>query len=489
VKSTKVLVIDDERLVRNSMGRALRDEGYEVTAAATVAEGFARFEDFRPQVVILDIKLPDGSGLDLLPRLRKIDPSVQVVVITAFGEEKTAAQAMKLGAADFLKKPYDLGELRHAVDSAARSLARETQLKVYRRRQRAHYARSRLIGGSTAMGAVKQLIGKVARSGATKILITGETGTGKELVAGAIHFESGRRRGPLISLNCSNFQENLLESELFGHEAGAFTGASHLKRGLVELSDGGTLMLDEVAEMPLNIQAKLLRFLDHGVFRRVGGNVDFGVDLQVIAATNADLEHRIQEGQFRDDLYFRLKVVSIHLPPLRDRGEDVLELARHFMEAFSRKFGKDFRAISSGAAALLLRYEWPGNVRELENLLERAVLLEDGPELLARHLPDDLRTGTRGLALPELAGGTGADVVPAWATRFAQALAAQTHGALPTLMDLGDAYVRFVLQECGGNRSRAARELGMSRQGLRERLRRMEEREGVETGLRLCSPL
>jgi len=487
VKSTKVLVIDDERLVRNSMGRALRDEGYEVAAAASVAEGFARFEAFRPQVVVLDIRLPDGSGLDLLPRLRKIDPSAQVVVVTAFGEEQTAARAMKLGAADFLKKPYDLGELRHAVDSAARSLARETQLKVYRRRERAHYARSRLVGSSAAMQAVKQLIGKVARSGTTKVLITGETGTGKDLVAGAIHFESARRGGPLISINCSNFQENLLESELFGHESGAFTGASHLKRGLVELSDGGTLMLDEVAEMPLSIQAKLLRFLDHGIFRRVGGNVDFGVDLQVIAATNADLERRIQEGRFRDDLYFRLKVVSIHLPPLRDRGGDVIELARHFLASFSRKFGKDFREISASASDLLLRYDWPGNVRELENLLERAVLLEDGPELLPRHLPDDLRRGRRGLALAEPAGA--ADGAPSWAARFARALSTQGHGGTPTLVDLGDAYVRFVLQECGGNRSRAARELGMSRQGLRERLRRMEEREGVEAGLRLCSPL
>jgi two-component system response regulator AtoC len=488
VKSTKVLVIDDERLVRSSMGRALRDEGYEVAGAATAAEGLARFEDFRPRVVILDIKLPDGSGLDLLPRLRKIDPSVQVIIITAFGEEKTAARAMKLGAADFLKKPYDLGELRHAVDSAARSLARETQLRVYRKRQRAHYARSRLVGGSPAMQAVKQLIGKVARSGATKILVTGETGTGKDLVAGAIHFESERRGGPLISINCSNFQETLLESELFGHERGSFTGASHLKRGLVELSDGGTLMLDEVAEMPLNIQAKLLRFLDHGTFRRVGGNVDFGVDLQVIAATNADLERRIQEGQFRDDLYFRLKVVSIQLPPLRDRGDDVLELARHFLVSFSRKYGKDFREISAAAAALLLGYGWPGNVRELENLLERAVLLEEGPELLPRHLPDDLRGGRSGLALSEPAGAPA--VAPTWATRFALAIATQSHGAVPTLMDLGDAYVRFVLQECGGNRSRAARELGMSRQGLRERMRRMEEREGVDHhGLRLCSPL
>ncbi len=487
MKSTKVLVIDDERIVRDSMGRALRDEGYEVAAAATAAEGFTRFEAFRPQVVVLDVKLPDGSGLDLLPRLRQIDPAVQVLIITAFGEERTAARAMKLGAADFLKKPYDLGELLHAVGSAARSLARETQLKVYRKRQRARYARSRLVGSSPAMRAIKQLIGKVARSGATKILVTGETGTGKDLVAGAIHFESGRREGPLISINCSNFQETLLENELFGHERGSFTGASHLKRGLVELSDGGSLMLDEVADMPMSIQAKLLRFLDHGTFRRVGGSVDFHVDLQVIAATNADLERRIQENRFRDDLYFRLKVVSIQLPPLRQRGDDVLELAHHFLEGFSRKFGKDFRAISPAAATLLQRYEWPGNVRELENLLERAVLLEEGPELLPRHLPDDLRGGARGPAVTEVP--CPAEPSIAWAARFAQALQARGNGAMPALTELGDAYVRFVLRECAGNRSRAARELGMSRQGLRERLRRMAEREGAGGGLRLCSPL
>lgn len=473
VRTTRILVVDDEPLVRRSTRRLLTDEGYEVLTASMAAEGIAAFESSRPQVVVLDIKLPDGSGLDVLARLRKIDPSVQVVMITAFGEAQTAVRAMKLGAVDFLKKPYDLGELLHAVRSAAKNLAREKQLKGYRKRDRAHYARSQMIGRSPVMRHVKELTRKVARSDATNVLVTGDSGTGKELVARAVHFESARRDAPLMEVNCSGFQESLLENELFGHERGAYTGANYLKRGLVELCDGGTLLLDEVGEMSLPVQAKLLRFIDNQMFRRVGGNVDINVDIRVIAATNADLERRIHEERFRQDLYFRLKVVSIRLPPLRVRGEDILLLASFFLDRFSQDFGKDFRRISKEAARLLMRYRWPGNVRELANLLERVVLLEEGPELCARHLPSGIRQPGIGLQV-DFEEGRSDPIERVWLNRFHQDLCKRENGSMMTLRQLGDAYVHFILEECGGNRSRCARRLGISRQGLIDRIRRME---------------
>ena len=478
MKSIKVLVVDDEPLVRRSTKRLLTDQGYEVLTAATATEGQKAFEDARPQIVLLDVRLPDGSGLDILPKLRKIDPSVQVVIVTAVGEPKDIVLAMKQGATDYLKKPYELSELLHAVQSAGRIIEREKQLKVYRKRERANYAQSQMIGGCSAMQQVKELVRKVARSDATNVLITGESGTGKELVARAIHFESARRSEPLMELNCSGFQETLLENELFGHERGAFTGANFLKRGLVELCDGGTLLLDEVGEMPLTVQAILLRFLDKPPFRRGGGNVDVSVDIRVLAATNANLEQRIAEGEFRRDLYYRLKVVWIQLPPLRDRGQDILNLAHEFLMRFNRQFRKQFGQVSPEAAKALLHYPWPGNVRELENLLERVVLLEDGPELELRHLPVSMSSGAatsaaNGIHLPD----SGADPAErgGGSTNSVNLSVPRLGDSYPTLRDVGDGYIRHILASCDDNRTRAARVLGLSRQGLIDRLRRMEE--------------
>jgi two-component system response regulator AtoC len=468
---TRVLVVDDEPLVRRSMERALTDQGFEVRTAASVAEGFAIFETLRPQVVVLDVRLPDGSGLDMLPRLRRADPALKVLMVTAFGETADVVRAMKAGAADFLKKPYDLEELLHAVKSAAKSLQRDRRLKLYRRQDQVRNARSQMIGVSAPMQAIKEMLRKVAVSDTTTVLVTGESGTGKELVARALHFQSVRRDGPFLEVNCSTFQEGLLENELFGHEKGAYTGASYLKRGLVELCDGGTLFLDEVSEMSPRVQAKLLRFLDNQTFKRVGGNVDLSVDVRLIAATNANLEQRIANGSLRADLFFRLKVVSIHLPPLRERDDDILLLGRTFLERFSREFRKDFQGIAPDAAERLLRYPWPGNVRELENLIERIVLLEDGPELRVGHLPPEMRSipePSRPRAEDAVIGGE--DLLHSFCARLGAG-----GEPIPPLREVTDAYIELVLNECEGNRSRAARTLGLSRQGLLDRLRRREQ--------------
>lgn len=480
MKTTKVLVIDDESLVRRSTKRLLSEEGYQVETAETAAAGISTFELFRPHVVVLDLKLPDESGLDVLPKLRKIDPSVQVVMITAYGETETAVRAMKLGATDFLKKPYDLGELLYAVRSAAKSVEREKQLKVYRKLDQARYAQSQMIGRSDAMFKVKELVRKIAASDATNVLVSGESGTGKELVARAIHMQSARRNAPLMDINCSSFQDTLLENELFGHERGAYTGANYLKRGLVELCDGGTLFLDEVGEMSLGNQAKLLRFIENKTFRRVGGNTDISVDIRIIAATNADLETMIKEHLYRRDLYFRLKVVSIHIPPLRARGEDILDLATVFLDRFSRQFKKNFRKISDEAADCLMRYRWPGNVRELQNLIERIAILEDGPELILPHLPPAISQNE--------VFGDQADSSPvgqrqeeAWLSRLHSELCRQGGRSMMSMRELSNIYIGFALDECGNNRSQAARRLGMSRQGLIDRLRRIKEQETISS--------
>jgi DNA-binding NtrC family response regulator len=465
MKPEKVLVIDDQPLILKSLHKALEEEGLQVLTATRLHEGLALFHRERPLIVVLDMKLPDGNGLDVLPQLLETDPAVRVIMVTAYGDMDSAIRAMKLGAQDFLRKPYELAELLHAVRSALRSLQQEKHLKVYRRRERVRYVQDRILWRCEAMRRVWETVRKVAQSDATSVLITGESGTGKELVARAIHFQSSRRDAPLMELNCSAFQEALLENELFGHERGAFTGATHLKRGLVELSDGGTLFLDEVGEMPLGIQAKLLRFLDNRTFRRVGGNVDVVVDVRLIAATNANLEELIEEGRFRKDLFYRLKVISIHLPPLRERGEDIVLLAEHFLSTFSQKFHKRFRGISPEARRALLRYPWPGNVRELRNLLERIVLLEEGERLELRHLP------------PEIVGERPPAAVRAVEPARAEAKARpqSPEEILRPLREVEEEHILRVLEAVGGNKSRAARILGLSRQGLLDRLRRMAE--------------
>jgi len=449
---TSVLVVDDEVLIRKSLAKVLKARGLAVELASTGAEGLDRASEVRPQVMILDMRLPDTDGLSVLRRVRQLDPLIQVIVITAFGDVQSAVEAMKLGACDFLRKPYEMEDIVMAVESAGKGFRQATELDLFRRNAWKHYSGEEIVGRSGAIQEVRDLIDKVVRSQATSVLITGESGTGKELVARAIHYRSDRAEAPLMEVNCSSFHENLLENELFGHEKGAFTDASEAKKGLVELCDGGTLFLDEVADMVLPTQAKLLRFIDHRNFKRVGGAQDISVDIRIVAATNKDLESEVRAGRFRSDLYFRLKVVSIHLPALRERGDDILLLARHFMREFSRKFQKRIEEIIPAAQQLFLGYRWPGNVRELKNVIERVVLLEDDREIEVGHLP------------PELQGRqiSGDESIP-----------------LPTLAQIEADHIGEVLRLTAGNKSRAARILGISRQGLIEKLRRLRIEEGV----------
>jgi two-component system NtrC family response regulator len=334
-----------------------------------------------------------------------------------------------------------------------RNLERDTQLDGFRRRALLHHHADQMIGLCPAMQDVARLIEKVSHSEASSVLITGESGTGKELVARAIHFGSARATYPLQEVNCSSFQESLLENELFGHERGAFTDARETKKGLVELCDKGTLFLDEVGEMPLSTQAKLLRFIDQKTFKRVGGVQDISVDIRIVAATNKRLDEVVMEGEFREDLYYRLKVISIHMPPLRERGDDIQLLAEHFLTHYNRKFRKHFRRIGEATSKILAAYPWPGNVRELKNVLERAVLLDDAVELTPDMLPPELvrRPAPTG---PE---------------------------RLMSLAEVEEGHIVSVLQSTGWNKSRAARVLGISRQGLLDRLKRMKV-EVVENG-------
>jgi two-component system, NtrC family, response regulator AtoC len=446
--SPTVLVIDDEPSVGRSLERLLGDSGYRVAVAPTASTGLARAQRERPMVVLLDHNLPDGTGLDVLASLLELDPRMRVVAITAFGDTSLAVRFIKAGACDFLTKPYDMEKLLHTVDAARRDYEAQLQLSLYRMREHRSGATHRIVGESPALLEVLTVVEKVARSDATSVLLSGESGTGKELVARAIHDLSERAAAPFTDLNCSSFSEGLLENELFGHEKGAYTDAAQTKLGLVELTDGGTLFLDEVGDMPELVQAKLLRFLDSRTFKRVGGVRELDVDIRVVTASNKDLPEEIRSGRFREDLYYRLKVVSIHLPPLRERGEDVILLAQHFLELMSQRLKKRFDRVSPEARRALLAHTWPGNVRELRNVIERAVLLEEGPALELRHLPKDIAREER-------------------APRFLE-------GRIPSLQEVEDHHLLRVLEYTGDNKSQAARLLGISRQSLLDRLKRLD---------------
>lgn len=378
---TSVLIVDDEKLVRWSLRQRLEGAGYEVVEADTCEKAREVFSEKLPDLVTLDVRLPDGSGFKLLLDFKKISPRTPILMITAYGAIDDAVKALKIGAYDYLEKPINFERLLNSLKNAAE--ARDLRQKVDRlhRTEKSNYSVDRIVGESKVIEEAKQLVLKVACSGASTILIQGESGTGKDLVAKALHYESSRGNSSFMVINCAAIPEQLLETELFGHEKGAFTDARASKKGLFELADGGSIFFDEISEMPLNLQPKVLRVLEEQSFRRIGGIKDIRVDVRIICASNQELEKLVHEERFRQDLYYRLSVIPIELPPLRQRREDIPPLVQHFVDLYNEQFKKCVPGVTDRAMKILMAHSWPGNVRELKNAIERAMILGNGGRL------------------------------------------------------------------------------------------------------------
>jgi two-component system response regulator PilR (NtrC family) len=385
-----ILVIDDERSMREFLSIMLEKEGYKAIAIDNGNDALKFIKENNYDLIITDIKMPKTTGIDLLRESMNIHPNTPVIMITAFASTEVAVEAMKLGAYDYITKPFNVDEIKLIIKKAIEKKSLFDENISLKEELRGRYEFSNIIGKSEKIQKVFELIKKIANSKST-VLITGESGTGKELVARAIHHNSDRRNKPFVSISCGAIPETLLESELFGHQKGAFTGADSDKKGLFEIADGGTFFLDEVTESPPSIQSKLLRVLQEKEFKRVGGVKDIKVDVRVIAATNKDLHNLIIDGKFREDLYYRLNVIPIELPPLRDRREDISLLVSHFINKYNSINKKDIKGISPKAMELLERYIWRGNIRELENVIERAVTLETNNNIQIDSLPDEVR--------------------------------------------------------------------------------------------------
>jgi two-component system response regulator PilR (NtrC family) len=456
MKSARILVVDDERSLREFLEIFFERDGYSVTTAASVAEALVALDADDFDVVISDVQMGEASGLELLRTVKETAPGCVVIMITAFATAETAIEAMKQGAYDYITKPFKVDELRLVVEKALEKKLLSDENQRLRTELR---SRSRsLVGTSTALSRVHDLIAQVATT-RTNVLVSGESVTGKELVARAIHELSERRAKPFIAVNCGAIPENLLESELFGHVRGAFTGAVSNKPGLVETADGGTLFLDEIGELPASLQVKILRLIQEKTIRRVGGNQDQRADVRIVAATNRDLQAEAQAGRFREDLYYRLDVIQIALPPLRDRMEDVPLLVQHFLAKYRSELGKDVDELSPAAMEKILAYPFPGNVRELENLIERAVALARGPQLGVEVLPDSVLENAPVRRAPVAATVPG---TPPPGSNLDEILANYERGLL------ADA-----LQRAGGVKKRAARLLGISFRSFRYRLEKL----------------
>jgi two-component system response regulator AtoC len=443
-----LLVVDDESSLRFSIGEWARDAGYRPLEAADGATALEYVRGQSVDAVLLDLRLGAEDGLEVLRRLRAEEPALPVIMLTGHGSIEHAVQATRLGAFDFMLKPPDLDHLGIVLERAIERGQLRREVESARREKFPP-----IIGASPGLRTALLRLEKAGKSGTATILVRGETGSGKGLLARYLHAHSARGDGPFVELNCSAIPEQLLESELYGHEKGAFTDAKRFKKGLFELADGGALFLDEIGEMTPGLQAKLLHVLETRTFRRVGGGSDITVDVRVIAATHRDLQKAVAEGRFREDLYFRLNVVPIVVPPLRERREDVALMAEHFVAQFCRELGRPAARIHPDALRVMLEYAWPGNVRELRNLMERVVLLEAEDEIRAEHLP------------PELTGGGGAARAPATAAGVF------LPGVVRPLVEVEKLAIEHALSVCGGNKTLAAKQLGISRQTLRTKLK------------------
>jgi two-component system, NtrC family, response regulator PilR len=446
----RILVVDDERSMRELLAIVLRREGYEVLLAEDGRSAIDLLEREPVDLLISDIKMPDLSGVEVLRAAKRIDQDILGIMITAFASTDSAIEAMRLGACDYLSKPFDVDLLKMKVREKIENRQLRQENVLLKRTLGLSHQFSNIIGRSEAMLAVFKMIETVARTNST-ILLTGESGTGKGLVAQAIHFNSLRRDKPMVSLNCGAMPEALLESELFGHMRGAFTSADANKKGLLELAEKGTIFLDEIGEMSAVMQVKLLRVLQERKFRRVGGLEELQADIRVIAATNQDLGRLIAEGRFREDLYYRINVIPIALPGLRERREDIPLLAEHFLAKYSGQMGKNVSGLSHETMEFLSTYDWPGNIRELENVIERAVALEGTPTILPDSLPDQIRGEA-----PRSASAPSADALPA------SGFDLEAH-----VQEIERGYIAEALKRAGGVQVRAAELLGMSFRSFR----------------------
>jgi two-component system, NtrC family, response regulator AtoC len=445
VTNARILILEDDDLLRQVTAERLEREGYSVVAAANLAEARALLDQQTPDLAVLDIQLPDGLGTDLLEELTRSGDTV-CVMMSAHATVQSAVGALRAGAVDYMEKPFSFDRLSATIRGALERTRLRREVRALRERTGVS---EDMVGSSAAMEEVFELVRRVAPADSTTVLLEGETGTGKGLLARAIHQASARADGPFINVTCSALAESVMESELFGHEKGAFTDARTMKRGLVELAEGGTLFLDEIGEIGARLQGKLLRFIEEKRFRRVGGTKDLGVDARLVAATNRDLEKEVEAGNFREDLYYRLRVFPIRLPPLRERRSDIPALVKTFIDEFNRQFGKKITQVSPEAMDVLKQYPWPGNVRELRNMIERTVLLADGSVLTPDMLPARV---TGRVPSSEPAVNLGAEGLDFEA--------------------LEQSLLEAALRRAEGNRTEAGRLLGMSRHQVRNRLKK-----------------
>jgi len=452
----RILIVDDEQSMRELLAILLKKEGFEVLTAGSRAEAASLLGLHAVDLVLTDVRLPDGDGLEILRHVKAAAPETVVIVMTAYGTSEAAVAARKLGAFSYLFKPFDVDEVRIVIREAlATRDLREENVRL-RREVGERFGLDKLIGVSASMASLFEMVRAVAPASST-VLITGESGTGKELVARAIHALSPRADKPFVSFNCGAITDSLLETELFGHESGAFTDAKHRKKGLFEVAHGGTLFLDEVGETSPAMQVKLLRALQERTIRRVGGTQEIEVDVRVISATNVPLDRLVQEKRFREDLFYRLQVIPIHTPPLRERREDIPMLAEHFLRRFASQMGKKVAKVSDAAVEALKRYAWPGNVRELENVIERAVALETTEAVLPERLPEGIRSQARPDAALSLGPGFDLD---------------------QHLRAIESRLLRQALEQSAGDRGHAAQLLGVTPRQLRYLLQK--HREGAD---------
>ena len=454
-----ILVVDDERSMRDFLSIMLRKEGYDVTTSASAEEALDHFGSQGADLIIADMKMPGMDGIDLLKAIKADSPEVVFIMVTAYASVDTAIEAMKSGAYDYFTKPFNVDEIKLHVHRALEWKRIEEENERLKGEISSKYGFKNFIGTDVKMAKIYKLIMSVATA-KTNVMITGESGTGKELVARAVHSSGPRRDAPFVSINCGAIPENLLESEIFGHQKGAFTGAVSAKAGLAEVADGGTLFLDEVTELPLNLQVKLLRFIQERVVRRVGGTSDIAVDIRVVAATNRAIETEVAEGRFREDLFYRLNVIAINVPPLRDRKSDIAVLIRHFIDKFNKEQDKSIKGVSHDAMALLTVYDYPGNVRELENAIEGAIAVEPSTMITPSSLPVNMRSDAMALRTDApVEGGP----VPEYSLEEGIELD-------KAVLDFEMSMIEEAMNVAGGVKKKAAELLGISFRQLRYKL-------------------